>query len=369
MIIGVDASNIRTGGGKKHLEKFINKSLRQFKEVRFVLVSNSIVNGSFKDQDRVECITNFLLNTNSLFSLISQLFYSSKYFQSKKCDIVFVPGGIFLSSFQPYVVMSQNMLPFDKEERNRFGFKMKIKILFIQLFQKYTFKRSQGVVFLTDYAKNTIIEQIGSVKSSVVIPHGIEQQLRNKYSHDNNNFQILYISDFLPYKHQYNVVKSVIDLIKEGLDINLTLIGNTDTYQHNLIIELLQKNKSIASKIKILGQLDFNKVKDYLNNSSLFLFASTCENLPFIVLEAISYGLPVITTDKMPMNQIVAGQNIFFDSLDIKSIKNIIKDNLNKEKLNKISELNYLNSKNYKWKTNVIQTINYLKSIAKSKSL
>ena len=75
------------------------------------------------------------------------------------------------------------------------------------------------------------------------------------------------------------------------------------------------------------------------------MFASTCENLPFIVLEAISYGLPVITTDKMPMNQIVAGQNIFFDSLDIKSIKNIIKDNLNKEKLNKISELNYLNSK------------------------
>ena len=105
-------------------------------------------------------------------------------------------------------------------------------------------------------------------------------------------------------------------------------------------------------------------VKDYLNNSSLFLFASTCENLPFIVLEAISYGLPVITTDKSPMNQIVAGQNIFFDSLDIKSIKNIIKDNLNEEKLNKISELNYLNSKNYKWKTNVIQTIKYLKSIA-----
>ena len=74
MNIGIDASNIRTGGGKKHLEKFINESLRQFKEIRFVLVSNSIVNGSFKDQDRVECITNFFLNTNSLFSLISQFF-------------------------------------------------------------------------------------------------------------------------------------------------------------------------------------------------------------------------------------------------------------------------------------------------------
>ena len=364
MRIGVDASNIRTGGGKKHLEKFINKSLRQFKEVRFVLVSNSIVNGSFKDQERVECITNFFLNTNSFFSLISQLFYSNKYFKSKKCDIVFVPGGIFLSSFQPYVVMSQNMLPFDKEERNRFGFKMKMKILFIQLFQKYTFKRSQGVVFLTDYAKNTIIEQIGSVKSSVVIPHGIEQQLRNKYSQDTNNFQILYISDFLPYKHQYNVVKSVIDLIKEGYDINITLIGKIDILQYNLIKELLEKNKSIASKVKIMGQLNYTMVKDYLNNSSLFLFASTCENLPFIILEAISFGLPVITTDKMPMNQIVSGQNILFDSLDIKSIKSVIKENLEEEKLYEISKLNYLKSKNYKWDTNVSQTINYLKSIA-----
>ncbi len=364
MVIGIDASNIRTGGGKKHLEKFINKSLKQFKEVKFVLVSNSKVNSAFKNKDRVSCITNSLLNSTNILSLISQLFYSNKYFKSKKCDIVFVPGGIFLSNFKPYVAMSQNMLPFDKVERNRFGFKMKIKFFFIQLFQKHTFKRSKGVVFLTDYARSKIIEQIGSVKSSVVIPHGIEQQVTNKYSLDTDNFQILYISDFLPYKHQYNVVKSVIDLIKEGYDINITLIGKIDILQYNLIKELLEKNKSIASKVKIMGQLNYTMVKDYLNNSSLFLFASTCENLPFIILEAISFGLPVITTDKMPMNQIVSGQNILFDSLDIKSIKSVIKENLEEEKLYEISKLNYLKSKNYKWDTNVSQTINYLKSIA-----
>ena len=364
MIIGIEASNIRTGGGKKHLKKFVLNSLKYFDEVSFVIVSNKNVNASFLKNNRIRCISNSLLNSNSFLSFLSQLFFSNYYFKSNKCDIVFVPGGIFLSSFRPYITMSQNMLPFDNKELNNFGILKRLKFILIRVLQKKSFRNSKGVIFLTEFAREHILSKINSKINNVVIPHGILQQEYNNYKFQKDKFNILYISDFLPYKHNLNVVKAVSSLINEGYKISLTLIGAIDNKQYPKIKEIIALNPYLNDKIQVLGQLEYKEIKKHFSYSSLFLFASTCENLPFIVLEAISYGLPVITTDKMPMNQIVSGQNILFDSLDIKSIKSVIKENLEEEKLYEIFNLNYLKSKNYKWDTNVSQTINYLKSIA-----
>ena len=33
MKIGIDASNIRTGGGKKHLEKFVETTIKNFPQI------------------------------------------------------------------------------------------------------------------------------------------------------------------------------------------------------------------------------------------------------------------------------------------------------------------------------------------------
>ena len=362
MIIGIDASNIRTGGGKKHIEKFISNSLKEHNNIKFILVSNSKLNSSFVNTKRVKCISNFLLNINGVVSLLSQYFFSKYYFKSNNCDIVFVPGGIFLSNFKPFISMSQNMLPFDKLEINKFRFLKRIKFSLMKFLQANTFKRSEGVIFLTEYAKNTILDQIGNVKSSIVIPHGIKQQFKNKYLKSFDTFEILYISDFLPYKNQYTVTQSVVELIREGHNINLTLIGRRDKSQLNLIERTLNRNKDIRSRIKIKGMLNYTEIKQYLENCSLFLFASSCENLPFILLEAISYGLPVITTNKSPMKDMVFGKNVLFESSDVNSLKNTIIANLNYEKLKGMSKYNFLNSKKYTWESNVKDSISYLKS-------
>ena len=82
MIIGIDASNIRTGGGKKHLEKFILNCLDEDKSISFIIVSNNFVNNSFLELTNIKCISNLLLNYGSLPSIISQLFISTYYFKT-----------------------------------------------------------------------------------------------------------------------------------------------------------------------------------------------------------------------------------------------------------------------------------------------
>ncbi len=360
MVVGIDASNIRTGGGRKHLMKFIDYSIEINPNVLFILVSNRTINNMFKSNHRVKCITNTFLNSHNLFAFISQFFCSYKYFRNNNCDVVFVPGGIFLSKFKPFYTMSQNMLPFDLNELTGFSHFKKLKFKIIRILQLLTFKKSNGVIYLTEYAKNTIHNYLTDPKKATVIPHGITQQKYNHYNLPHKAFNILYVSDFLPYKHNYNVAKAVSELIYDGVDINLTLIGKKDKKEFNKINNIISKSNSLNNKIKIFDSLNYSEVIKHYKDCSLFLFASTCENLPFIILEAMSYGLPIISTNKKPMTSIINGKDIFFDSHDINSIKDIILKNMSKEKLLQLSKDNFNSSKNYTWKNNVFKTLELL---------
>ena len=362
MIIGIDASNIRTGGGKKHLEKFILNCLDEDKSISFIIVSNNFVNNSFLELTNIKCISNLLLNYGSLPSIISQLFISTYYFKTSNCDFVFAPGGIFLSSFRPFFTMSQNMLPFDSSSTSNFSLIKKIKFTLIRFFQLYSFKRSNGVIFLTKYAHRLISDKISKKVKSEIIPHGISQETYNNYKIRKDKFEILYVSDFLPYKNKLNVFLAVKDLIEEGIEITLTLIGQKDKKQYEKMRQILTDNEHLRNKIKILGKLPNNEVSKYYKNSSLFLFASSCENLPFIMLEAMSFGLPIITTNKSPMKDLVKGTDIIFDPNNIDDIKKIIRLNMSYKKLLKMSNYNYTESKNYSWNQNVIKSLKFFKS-------
>ena len=72
MNIGIDASNIRTGGGRKHLENFIINALILDNNLKFTIVSNQIINDSFYNMENVKCISNKLLNINNITSFLSQ---------------------------------------------------------------------------------------------------------------------------------------------------------------------------------------------------------------------------------------------------------------------------------------------------------
>lgn len=361
MIIGIEASNIRTGGGKKQLEDFVSSIIKEFKDISFIIVSNKKVNKSFTKFTSVKCITNDLLNSNSFFSMLSQILYSNSYFKNNGCDFVFVPGGIFLSRFRPFFTMSQNMLPFDLQEIRNFSTLKKIKFRLIKFLQVRTFNRSNGIIFLTEHAKSSIEKFLKRDIKSSIIPHGIYQNKINYYTYKKNRFNILYVSDFLPYKHNFNVFMAVSELILEGYDITLTLIGKKDTIQFEKMQTFLSKEKKLNQRIKILGSVPNEKITEYYKDSSLFLFASTCENLPFILLEAISFGLPVITANKKPMKDLVNGKNILFDSLNIGDIKKAILSNMDEHILTIISKKNYNASKNYTWNKNVRESLRFFK--------
>ena len=131
MIIGIDACNIRQGGGVTHLSQLLNESNPQRHGfTKIVVWSNKKTLSCLPDFDWIEKKNNWFLEKNFISAFYFQLFMFSSELKSNFCDIVFVPGGTFLSFFRPFVTVSQNMLPFDLNEAFRYRSTLK-KIKFL----------------------------------------------------------------------------------------------------------------------------------------------------------------------------------------------------------------------------------------------
>ena len=125
MRVGIDASNIRAGGGLTHLIEVLDHATPSDSNVVEVVVW-STKESLDKMPNREWLIKDYqpMLNKSLVYRVFWQKFILPK-LASRKCDILFCPGGTYSGSFSPYVSMSQNMLVFEKiaftQMRNHVG--------------------------------------------------------------------------------------------------------------------------------------------------------------------------------------------------------------------------------------------------------
>ena len=93
--------------------------------------------------------------------------------------------------------------------------------------------------------------------------------------------------------------------------------------------ELDQKAKILLKKLNrlIINQILFytsiaikNDVQKILSKSNLFIFASTCENLPITLLEGVGAGLLIVSSDYGPMKEVLGKNVCYFDPLKPQTI-------------------------------------------------
>jgi glycosyltransferase involved in cell wall biosynthesis len=323
--IGIDASNLRQGGGRTHLIELLRYAQPIDYEISKVIVwaSKETLN-LIEDRIWIEKRNHEFLEKSLFHRTFWQIFILSKQALIGKCNLLFIPGGSFYGYFSPIVSMSQNMLPFQFKEMRRYGFSLTFfRLLILRLIQRSTFRKSNGLIFLSKFAQNIISKNLrtSSFKFSI-IPHGINPLFFNKpksqfsireYSRK-NPYKIIYVSTIDVYKHQCTVVEAVFKLReKTGWEITLDLVGpNYPPYLKKLNC-VLRKYDIRQEWVKLYGKVNYNEIYKIYNNSDLFVFASSCENLPNILLEAMASGLPIVTSNKGPMPEVLGECGIYFN--------------------------------------------------------
>lgn len=381
MILGIDASTAGSGGAKRHLIEILKRFDPQKHQVSKVIVwGTSQILNELPERESIIKITHPYLNKGFFYRLTWQVFFRNKSFLNK-FDLLFSPFGTYSNKNTPYVSMSRNMLLFDKSERERFGYSLlRLKLLLLRLKQIKSFRNASGIIFISNYAFQTIKQQINlnTIKTKI-INHGVssnfkgdikEQKSSVSYSL-NNPFKFLYVSSIWPYKHQIKVVKSISNLKLNNYPVSLTLVGCNDYPSYgNKLKKLIQKVDPDNEFIRWDENVSLDQIHLKYNIADVFIFASSCENMPNILIEAMSAGLPIISSNYPPMPEFLKDGGLYFNPLNENDLEEkCIKLLSNSEQRNQLSKKSKSYSEIYTWDKCTDETFEFLSSILNKKNV
>ncbi len=368
MKIAIDATNIKAGGGLTHLKQIVENNKSEDVEL-------TLIGGKWLENIKDSILTKKMIYEDEFADIPKQEFFKKFKLPKllEKFEIALIPGGTFYSKKINYVSMSQNMLIFEEKERNRFPFSFNwFRYIILEKLQLKSFKDAKGIIYISNYAKVYIENKYPLLKNkkSKVIYHGISNEFRqepklqqpiNEYTKE-NPYVISYISIINFYKHQWNVVEAVKKLRSEGYYIKLNLIGSMNPSCKE---KLENSIKGAEDFIFYEGHVPYNEISNHYKSTNLFVFASTCENMPNILLEAMSAGLPILSSDFGPMPEILKDAGVYMNPTSIHSIyENLKKMVLNEDLRKEISEKAYEYSKDFSWERTANETFTFLKEIA-----
>ena len=352
MILGIDASNIRAGGPLTHLAEVLRHvEATQHGFSRVIVWSGAATLASISDRPWLEKVAEPLLAQSAdpyrdrrhLQRAYWQRFVLPRRLAAEGCDVLFAPGGLVTTSFQPSVTMSQNMLPFEWREARRYGVSLaSLRFLLLYLAQSATFKRATGIQFLTRYAMRTITAEarIDAAKA-VVIPHGIgshfyreprAQRPIEQYSLQ-KPFRVLYVSTVDLYKHQWHVAEAVARLRGAGVPIVLDLVGPMCQPAGQRMQQAMARLDPSGSFLFYHGAVAYQKQPEIYAAADLCVFASSCENMPLILLEGMASGVPIASSDRGPMPEVLGDAGVYFDPESPASIADALRSLLGSSEL------------------------------------
>ena len=331
--LAVDASRVRSGGAIRHIIGLTsNINYSQFDRV-FIWAPIGVLS-KIPDHPKVIKKTNFFINSNLLFQIFWQALIFPLLLRYLRINLLFAVDSSTFTFFRPLVVLNQDILAYENHSYERkFLSKSNLRLFSIKFIQNLAFKRSDGIIFLTNYAKNLISNQSILNSSTIVIPHGVDEIFQSfpsvfpklqKSSTDTTRF--VYLSNFDLYKHQKNVLLAVSILRKKGFNIAIDFIGGGEGDEKIAFDNVINNDNSISSDnwLNLIGHVSHDALPKILSNYDVFIFASSCESFGISLLEGMSLGMPIICSSKSSLPETLKDGGIYFDPFDVDSIVNSI---------------------------------------------
>lgn len=145
--------------------------------------------------------------------------------------------------------------------------------------------------FLAFYGKSSDVRCIVNGRAPIV-PTELYDEVAAEmqgYRSTNKSMLFLHVARFHPVKNQNLLIDSFNQLIKEGEDVNLVIIGNGYDSEDGLALQ-----SKADERIHFIGTR--KNIADYMLNADIFCLSSDFEGMPITLLEASLAGVPAVST-------------------------------------------------------------------------
>lgn len=163
---------------------------------------------------------------------------------------------------------------------------------------KRVFNNSK-IILLSKYLYNDI-EKYVNIKDVFFCPNGIPEincQLENNIENTESKVRILFLSNLIESKGVYILLEACKLLDDRRLNFYCDFVGG-EADINKTIFEKRVKELNLDNKVKYLGKQYGNDKINTFNNSNIFAFPTYYEYecFPLVLLEAMQFSLPIIST-------------------------------------------------------------------------
>jgi glycosyltransferase involved in cell wall biosynthesis len=284
-----------TGGVKNNLINFVNFCIK--KKIKIYLISN------IKTEDKklfkksyikfISIKNNFIFNKSnftltsilSIFKLFKLLFkLNSKNtvifsFQNHILPIIFCK--IF---FQKIIIRnSEDILEATKFSNNKF-------FAYLILFLKFVFYRFSNGIITNSYKSRKSLKSLFLKNIKLIFNPYLDKIYHLKKINRLNI--VLSVGRLCKQKNQSLIIKAFKIFLRKYPNYKLIIIGHGPDY--NKLLTLVER-LDLSQSVLFVGRK--TKIKKYFQSSKILVFPSLYEGLPNVLIDALNYNLPLISSD------------------------------------------------------------------------
>jgi len=362
MNIGIDASRAftkeRTGIEEYSYQLIRNLAMMDLKSHQIFLYArkNSIIDFNLP--------SNFKLKIIPINKFWTQIGLASEMMKNKP-DVLFVPSYAVPQIHPAKTVVTIHGLEYKYFPECYF---LKERLI-LEFNTKLSLKLASKIIVPSENTKKDLIKFYGvDVDKIKVVYHGAgitnyELRITN---YENNNFNILFIGRLEKRKNVVNLIRAF-ELFKNQLrrrhsgmsPSQLILVGKAgfgfQKIKKAIEESLFKKDIILKSYVSELEKEELYKKAD------LFILPSFYEGFGLPVLEAMSYGVPVICSNNSSLPEVVGDAALLVDPNNIQEISGAINKVFSDDDLrNKMIKRGFENVKKFSWEKCAKETMNVL---------
>ena len=243
---------------------------------------------------------------------------------------------------------------FDEFQVKNYGFSISLQ----KKVRSFSIKKSDIVVTPSKHLKNFILN-LGFKNKIEIINNGVFIPEENTNIFTNDQINITIVSRLVSHKNIEKIIRAISDLNNPLIYLNI--IGDGPELNQLQKISLESNNKD---NIIFHGKLNRDDINHIFLKSDIYIQASNYEGLPHSLLEAMSYGIPVLCTPVGECKEILGNEDRGY-ILDLPVSKNNIKSKISEI----IGEKNIANNKGERGKDFINEKYNLTNSFNLYKNL
>jgi glycosyltransferase involved in cell wall biosynthesis len=328
LVVGIDASRNRSGGAKAHLLGILRDSdprehgIGQVHVWSYGALLDALPQRPWLVRHGAKALQGPLWR-----QVVWQRHALPREARAAGCAVLLNTDAGSVCRFRPSVVMSRDMLSYEPGEMRRYAYgRAWLRLAALRWVQTRALRQADGAIFLTRYASRVIQQATGPLPNVAVIPHGVGDEFKAVAARRRGRapaeapLKCLYVSNAAPYKHQWHVVRAFAALRQRGHDVHIDLVGGGSGAAQQRLDNELRLSDPRGEFVTCHPFLEPHRLPAVLADADVFVFASSCENMPNTLLEAMAAGLPIACSERGPMPEVLQDGGVRFDPEDPQSI-------------------------------------------------